>query len=415
MMNISTCFESKALLKKAKTILIGGVFLCPSYVAASDVTLARSAEFFKKVKLSGYFSQGLQSIEADDHAFDSEDANMSIGFNRFRYALGFDVDIADNISAFVELSEEPDDFGVDYTPHVDLALVNIALDENLTIQMGTIVTGMFNYRGYSDGAVVQDNPLIGNSPADMVGAAEGLKLIGEFDRLHWDIGVTTSDFGESFGGDRGLTFIGRLSFDITENIGIGFAVASSNHGDQVTEGSSDIVRAGFYQGDGDNYRFRSSDNGSIRNTHAGIIPGLETTAFLVDAQYHAGNTLIRAWAGQAKDDFSFADAQGMQTVASQHTGFIEQESEMRFLGFENTYYFTPDKFYTAFRHVSVSNESDGAGSENEMSRTQMGIGYHYRDNVLFKAELVSQKEEADSPGQIGDDWGGFMLEASYTF
>lgn len=398
-----------------QALVVGGVLASSIPCLASEIDVNKSAEFFKKVKLSGSISQGLQSIEAEGGAFDPEDANMTVGFNRFRYSLGFSVDISDNIDAFVELSEEPNDFGVDFTPHVDLAFVNIDFNDHLTLQMGTIVTVLFNYRGYSDGGVVQDNPLIGNSPADMVGAAEGLKLIGEYGRLHWDIGLSSSDFGESFGGDRGLTYIGRASFDVTETFGIGFGIASSNHGDQVTKGSTDIVRAGFYQGDGDNYRFRSADNGPIRNTHAGLIPGLDTVAYHVDIQYKADPVLIRAWAGQVEDDFSFGNAQGEQTVASQNVDFILRESEMRFFGLEGTYYIVPKKFYLALRYVTVTNESSSAGSDDELLRVQFGAGYRYRDNVLFKAELVNQKEGDGSPGQIGDDWSGFMMEASYSF
>lgn len=401
--------------RTALALAIGAVLTVSTPGFAADLDLGRSVEFFKKVKLDGYLSQGLQSVEADSGAFDPEDANMSFGFNRFRFALGFSADITDNIHAFIELSEEPNDFGNDFTPHVDLAYVNIGLNDNLTFQMGTIVTVLFNYRGYSDGAVVQGNPLIGNSPADMVTAAEGVKLIGEYGRVHWDLGVSSSDFGESFGGDRGQTYLGRASFDVSDSFGIGFGLASSDHGDQVRNGSSDIIRAGLYQGDGDNYRFRSADNGGIRNTHAGLIPGLDTTALHIDAQYKTDVMVIRAWAGHVEDDFSFADELGNPTVASQNVSFIERESEMDFYGVEGTYHIVPEQFYVALRYVTVSNESEGAGSDNELSRIQLGFGYQYADNVLFKAELVSQKEESSSAGQIGDDWNGFMLEASYTF
>ena len=414
MKKISYCIR-KGLRSLTPPLGFAALAMFSNGAVAGQTSLAKAGEFFEKVTISGYLSQGIQSIEADPAAFDAEDGNMSLGFNRFRYALGFDVQVADNITAFVELSEEPDDFGVDYTPHVDLALINVALDEHLTVQLGTIVTVLFNFRGYSDGAVVQANPLIGNSPADMITAAEGMKLIGEYGRFHWDLGISSSDFGESFGGDRGLTYLGRGSYDINEHFSFGFGLASSDHGDQVRNGSSDIVRAGLYQGDGDNYRFRSANTGGIRNTHAGIIPGLDSSAFHLDAQYQNDLTTIRLWAGQVKDDFSFAGSDGKATVASLSQGFIEQESEMRFIGTEASYYFTPDKFYGAMRYVVVENESGDINSKNKLIRTQLGIGYFYRQNILVKAELVNQQEEQSSPGQIGDDWQGFMLEMSLTF
>ncbi|WP_281561514.1 hypothetical protein [Thalassomonas sp. RHCl1] len=381
---------------------------------AGQEVLSKADQFFDKVAISGYLSQGIQSVEADDGAFDLEDSNMSAGFNRFRYALGFDIELNDQVTAFVELSEEPNDFGVDYTPHVDLALINVALNEQLTVQLGTIVTVLFNFRGYSDGAVVQGNPLIGNSPADMVTAAEGMKLIGNYGDFHWDLGVSSSDFGESFGGDRGLTYLARGSYDFNEYFSLGFGLASSRHGDQVRNGSSDIIRAGLYQGDGDNYRFRSSDTGGIRNTHAGVIPGLDSTALHIDGQYQTEQTTIRLWAGQVKDDFSFADSNGLATVASLSQGFIEQESEMRFIGLEASYYFT-EKFYAASRYVLVENKAEGVRRDEQLSRSQLGIGYFYRDNMLIKAELVNQMEQENSAGQIGDDWQGVMMEMSFIF
>ena len=381
---------------------------------AGQEVLSKAEAFFDKVAISGYLSQGIQSVEADDGAFDFEDSNMSAGFNRFRYALAFDVELNDQVTAFIEISEEPNDFGVDYTPHVDLALINVALNEQLTVQLGTIVTVLFNFRGYSDGAVVQSNPLIGNSPADMVTAAEGMKLIGNYGDFHWDLGISSSDFGESFGGDRGLTYLARASYDLNERFSLGFGLASSRHGDQVRNASSDIVQAGLYQGDGDNYRFRSSDTGGIRNTHAGLIPGLDSTALHLDAQYQTAQTTVRLWAGLVKDDFSFADSNGLATVASLSQGFIEQESKMQFVGLEASYYFT-EKLYAASRYVLVENKAEGSSRDDQLARSQLGLGYFYRDNMLIKAELVHQMEQENSAGQIGDDWQGFMMEMSFTF
>lgn len=392
--------------------LIGAV--ASSSVWAESKNL--SEEFLSKVKMRGWISQGMQAIEADSGAFDEDDTDMSPGFNRFRYALGFDIQLEENIDAYVEFSEEPNDFGVDYTPHVDFAVVNFALDKHYTVQIGTIGTGMFNYRGFSDGADVQSNPLIGNTPADMAGAAEGIKLLGSHDRLQWEVAISSSDFGESFGGDRGLTYIGKAAYEVSKSVGLGFALSSSHHGDQVREGDSvdDIVRAGFYGGDGDNYRFPSSDRGAIRNTHMGLIPGLDTTGLHIDMEYQESDVTVRAWAGWLKDDFSFVDADGQQTVASQYVGFGEIESEVSFYGLEGIYDVN-DKWYVAARYTLVENQSDGVNSEANLSRFQVGGGYRYSDNTMFKAELVQQVEEENSAGQIGSDWGGAMLEASFTF
>ena len=393
--------------------------LCLSYAPqalADKLSLADTLDALDRITLEGYLAQGLQTLEADDNAFDPEDADTSPGFNRFRFSLGFNIEIADGIDAFVELSDEPNDFGNDFTPHVDLALINVQLNEQLTLQSGTIVTVLFNYRGFSDGAVVQGNPLIGNSPIDLVTAAEGAKLIGNYGRLNWDIGLSTSDFGESFGSDRGFTYLARASYALTNHLGIGIGAGYSDHGDQVREGrASSIVRAGLFQGDGENYRFPSADNGGIRNTHSGLIPGLDTRALLIDAEYKTMTTTLRTWAGYLEDDFSFGDAQGNQTVASQNVAFIEQESEMALFGIEGSHYLKPKSLYVAARYSYASNESDNVTGDDELTRLQLGAGYWFRDNVLLKVELVHQQEGEASPGQIGDDWSGFSFEASAAF
>ena len=387
-------------------------------VVGSHSALAKG--FSDKVSVDGYISQGFQAIEANNGAFDPADANMDTGFNRFRFALGFNVNISENVSAFIELSEEPDDFGACCNPAIDLALIDIKLSEYLTFQIGTIVTGIFNFRGFSDGAVVQGNPLIGNSPADMVTAAEGAKFIGNSGDLHWELGVSGSDFGESFGGDRGYTFLGLASYNITDSIGIGFGFSNSNHGDQLGAANGvgfiadpGAVRAGLYGGDGENYRFPSAGGGGIRNTHAGLIPGLDASAALVDAQYKTDVFTVRGWYGVAKDDYSFSTVGGVQTVASQTQGFNTMESEMEFLGLEGIFNVT-DKLYGALRYVTVSNESNGV-SGGDLTRIQAGIGMWFNDVSLMKVEYVTQEEEANSPGQIGDDWDGLNLELSYRF
>lgn len=400
---------SKPLTRYAHTAILAGMAFSPAVFAEN-----LSEEFLERVKMRGWISQGMQAVEADEGAFYAEDANMSPGFNRLRYALGFDITLADNVSAYVEFSEEPNDFGVDYTPHIDFAVVNFKLNDVLTYQLGTVGTGMFTYRGYSDGADVQSNPLIGNSPADMAGAAEGMKMFGDHGQLKWDFTISSSDFGESFGGDRGLTYIGKANFDFSEQFGIGASFSSSNHGDQVRNGADNIVRAGFYSGDGDNYRFPSAGTGSIRNTHMGLIPGLDTQGFLIDGQFKTEAVTLRGWFGQLTDDFSYADGLGRATVASTSSSFIEEESEVSFFGFEGTYHLS-EKLYLAGRYTSVTNEAEDVDGEDLLSRVQLGGGYYYRENILFKLEFVNQVEEENSAGQIGSDWGGVMFETSFTF
>ncbi len=69
-------------------------------------------------------------------------------------------------------------------------------------------------------------------------------------------------------------------------------------------------------------------------------------------------------------------------------------------------------FYVAGRYTRVTNESDGIIGDDAMDRYQLGIGFWLSDNVLLKAEYVYQGEGAVSPGQIGSDWQGGLIELS---
>jgi len=190
----------------------------------------------------------------------------------------------------------------------------------------------------------------------------------------------------------------------------------SDLGDQVgIRPFTEVQTAGLIQGDGDNYNFQASGAGS-RDTHAGLLPGLDATIFQINAQYRLSpNTLFRGWAGMAKDDYSFVDAQGNQTVASQSVDYAQIESKMRFFAVEASHYLVPESFYVASRYSQVTNDTDGVSGDKDMSRFQFGIGWWLVKNTLFKAEYVSQSEGEFSPGQIGSDWDGFTAELSVVF
>ncbi|WP_162893693.1 MULTISPECIES: hypothetical protein [Marinobacter] len=409
-----------------------GMAASPTY--ATELGLASSpapgTELFDgKVEIKGAIMSSFQELEADDNAFNVADRSTDSGFNRIRFSLGFDIQVSERINAFVELSEEPNDFGTDDQFEIsnDLSFINYMLTDDLTFRLGGVVTAVRNFGGYSDGAVVQGNPLIGNSPADMVTAESGFTVLGSHDigsgflkRVNWDATVTVPTFFEDFGGDRGYDYFFKGSLDLPMGFSVGGGYAFNDLGDQVTGDNprpfSEVQTMGMVQGDGDNYNFPGSGAGA-RDTHAGLVPGLEVDVWQIGAQYEGEDIPLyaRIWFGRAEDKFSFGDSSGNQTVASQATQFLQQTSEMQFYGTEASYYIMPSKLYGAVRYTLVTNESDNAGPDDELTRTQVGGGYWLNDVALVKAEYVSQQEGANSPGQIGDDWDGFMLEASVVF
>lgn len=104
----------------------------------------------------------------------------------------------------------------------------------------------------------------------------------------------------------------------------------------------------------------------------------------------------------------------MQTLANQKVNFVEIESKVRFIVLKESIQLI-SKLLIAGRYVTVTNESSGVNSEDELVRTQLGVGYRSLDHIMFKTKVVSQTEEENSAGQIGSDWSGLILETSLIF
>ncbi len=170
-------------------------------------------------------------------------------------------------------------------------------------------------------------------------------------------------------------------------------------------------------GDGENIRFPSAGIGGVRNTHTGLLPGIELNLYQINVMYKPNFVPLRliGFYGGGEDEFSFVNAAGAQTVRSQSGTGNSIRSEVEAWGIEATYDIIPDLLYVAGRFTRVSNESDGIAVTGSMERFQIGGGVWIADNVLLKVEYINQSEEAGSPGQIGDDWQAGLVEVSAAF
>lgn len=423
-----------------KTVQGGSVLLAAALLASAP---AQAAEWFDgRVKTNILMSTGFQSIEADNGAFDPANTNTSPGFNRQRFNLEMTVHFADWITGFVDLAEEQNDFGETFQISNDLSFIDFsvleavnspAADNNsFVVRLGEMVITTFNYRGYSDGAAVQGNPLIGNSPFDIVTAETGGQIIGEHrlpglpvESVGWDFAATVPTFGEDFRGDRTFDFFakGRVDVGYGLKLGAGFLWAdASDQFDAVQAGGEasigDIGTTGALSGDGENYNFPGSP-ASARDTAQGLTPGVDYSVWMVDAEYAPEMiplpTLLRGWFGVVEDEFRFVDGAGNQTVASQSDNVADGEAKIRGWGLEGSVYVVPEQVYVAGRYTKVSNQSAGISGSPDLSRIQIGGGWWLHPSSLVKVEYVSQSEDAGSAGQIGEDWDGFNVEVSVKF
>lgn len=361
--------------------------------------------------------QGAQFIQTDGEGPASEAAP---GFQRVRYNFEVNAAFGDRINVFVDLGHEPNDFGTggnSFAPAVDFAALDLVLNDQFTVRLGTPVTSLFQFRGYSDGAATQGNPMIGNSPADFVTAETGVQLIGTTDQVTFDLTVTSPTFFEDFTPGTGPTVILKGKLQPNEQFGIGAAVGrvfGSGAVEDYYDGEQSFSAIGeaagnWIGGDGENYTLAGLGQPN-RYTHARVLPGFEATMLQVDAGINAAPIMADVWAGYGFEPNSFSATRG-GSAATSGGALTEEDSQM--LWFGGTLKFNVnEQFYLAGRGTFVQNASDWADEDTNLLRIQAGLGYSFLDVALFKLEYVMQTEEENSPGQVGEDWQGVSAELS---
>jgi len=338
-----------------------------------------------------------------------EDADDPVaGFQRVRAGLNASVQFSENVSALVMLEQEPNDFGFStVTPAVDFVIMDLALSDQLTLRAGTPVTGLMNFRGYSDGPVVQGNPLIGNSPADMITAGQGVKLIGSFETVGFDLTINrgfAGDLTQAGGGATGLNIIGKVRYTGSDMFKVGAGIATATGQDALV----------FARGDGDNYDLNDAAidaNGNPSGTRLVHAQMPNETIFHADAKVMTGGADIDLWGGYATQSDGYGPDNDYQAL---------------FAGVGLKYNLTED-FYGAGRFTYVGDQSDAVEDfdDTSINRIQIGIGYEIYDKALLKVEYVNQSETGLTPNPqspqgtalsgIGQNWQGVTTELSFNF
>lgn len=388
-----------------------------------------------KLTIGGAVMQGWQGpieLEGPGRITTADDDGGS-GFHRLRYALDISAQITENISVYAELAEEPNDFNTDagfdqFGIAQDLAWIQADLGGGTLVRLGNIVTTpmTFGLGRYSDGAKVQTNPFIGNSPVDMITAQEGIWALGSEElaggsTVTWDVGVSTPSFLTDTTDQGKYDLQARGTFNLDSGLSFGAGVVKTT-GDVTCSGGTcsrdngapfnSLV--GF--GDGDNYQFATRGPSNVN--HPLVIPGIDALFLQADIQYKTDKLMAHAFYGQAKDSYSWAEA-GVAGYRPISGTFTEVDAELSYWGVEGQFYITP-QVYVATRYTLSENETGDVSSNNEADRLQVSAGYWYSDNVLIKAEYVTQEEEALSGGQNVNGTGsaefdGVLLEASVSW
>jgi hypothetical protein len=334
----------------------------------------------------------------DDHA----------GFHRIRAGLNLNVQFHERVSALVMIESEPNDFGgldvsSQFEPQIDFAVMDVQLSDALTFRAGTPVTGLFKFRGYSDGPVVQGNPVIGNSPADMITAGQGVKLIGSFESVGFDLTINRG-FGESFdsGGTTGVDLLGNVTIQPSDTYGLGLGVATAT-GNKLLQMAA---------GDGENYNLTGSASAS-RETHAAM-PG--ETVIQGDAMVNVSDVKVSAWGG-------FATGRIAGATINPAVNSLGDDAQAAYAGV-NARLDASESVFFGLRGTVVANVSDEADStvptaefdeSTSLSRIEANVGITFFDAAMLKIGGLRQVEGINSFGQIGNNWFGVATELSFAF
>ena len=432
--------------------------LALALIAASAPAYVQAREFLDgRAEINFLAMQNFQAIQAKEGAFRPEDEVQSDGFGRLRVNLQLKFHITDHITADIDIAEEPNDFGNngdrDFSFHQDFAGIEFELlglsgrardNADLVLRLGNIGGGPFQFKGFQDGADNQGNALIGNGITDYATAENGIQLrygesseSGTIRAFNVTGHITTGSFGEAFQEDRGFNYLLQGTLEFAGGFKAGLNFLQANQGDQLRfengiASLAGVTTANYRFGDGENYNFSASPS-SERDTHVGIMPGLDQSIVQLNLAYQpTPETSLILMLGRAADDFTFADDAGNPVPGITYfgvngvadpggttfdaTNVVDGESSVEYFVLEAQQYLIPEKLYVAARYAEAENTSDLIGqNDNTVERLQVAAGYWFNDKTLLKIEFVDQDEGVNSGGQIGAGFDGFTSELSVKF
>jgi len=386
----------------------GGLFaLLLLAVTASPAQAQMEDGELPQIDFAVNLMQSAQSISVDGFP------GAVTGFHRARAGLNASVQFSENVSGLLMLEQEPNDFGGGFGsgPVVDFMVMNLQVSQGLTVQAGTPVTGLMHFRGFSDGPVVQGNPLIGNSPADIITAGQGVKLIGSYGDFGFDL-TAAKTFGENLTtlqeASTGVWLIGNATYAVSDVFQVGAGIA----------GATGKETMDFARGDRENINLDPEQQNpaggfpdNSKNTHAALPNGGWITQ--VDAKITPSPLDIDLWGGFAQD----SEVGGTDLDASALFGGVGAKVNVT------------ERFYLAGRFVAVSDQGDAIDDapgdpDGTLTRFEGGIGVELYDTALLKVSGLTQSHGDNFSSAQGtpvarpapaDSFSGVMTELSFNF
>ena len=417
-MSTSTNFQQGSLLRG----VTAGLFALMLAVFAMPAQAQMGDGEFPKVDVGGAVSSDAQAIIVDERD-DNDDFDTSLGFNRVAAQIQTSVQFSENVSGYIELSAEPEE-NEDFSkvdPNVDFVYVNVDLTPNLMAQAGTPGIGISNFPRWSDGALVQGNPLVGNSVAQTGTAGNGgIKLIGSYPEFGFDLTVTrnfgggvdvTSGQNPSSSGlnvskaGSGVDIYGTARYTGADlfSVGAGAAFATGDKGLAIANG------------DGDYYNVPDAiETGGVNNPSGFSNHPTLPSDFMVQVDGE-----VTPGALSANAAIGYASQSDKQVTVFGSTSEVDQAALFGVLGAK---YDLTDDFFAAGRFSIARDQTDGAEDLDvrSVSRFALGVGYTYQATML-KLEYANQSQAGDT-GDVATplanqsrDWQAITAQFSVAF
>lgn len=362
------------------------------------------------VKLGGAFTQQLQAL---DHSSDGADLpEIGRGFNLATANLDLDVQMAQGIQLHVRtyLSSrhhpeawvkggylQVDELSMFNSPAVD------ALMRNLSVRAGHFMPnyGDTHFRR-TDNADAIHNPFVGNTVIDPftteVGAeatfqSNGFLAVGGFGGA-LNPSVTNPD-------DRAPSFHGKLGYDSQVNDLVRVRLTGSvYHTSEFNDGQ-------LHSGDRAGSRYYAILDGGDWSGRLRVNYGEQTTAYMINPFVKIGGLELFGTIESITGEAAGLD----DATANQYAG-------------EAIYRFLNDDLFVGARYNTMSGDLNLAGygqpaSWNEIGvdRWQVGAGWFMTNNILVKAEYVTQSYNDYPAGtpEAGAEFSGVMIEGVVSF
>ena len=371
-------------------------------------------DYVKTMRIGMDFAVIFQNLENENAA--NNVSNLDAGFQNATGNLNLDTELIDGMTTYVELylsSEHHTEMFmkegyllIEKLPMFDLPWLN-SIMKYTTIKAGQME---INYGDYhlrrSDNADVSRNPLIGNAVIDTNITETGVELMFDIADLELMVAASNGAIKEDNNYNHGSAFYSKLAYDKTFG-DLRLRLSGSYYQVDHSKNASNDSKSNLYSGNRSGARYQ---NLLGANSDAGQVKPDITQ----DVSAYVINLLLQFKGLEIFGNYEVANDKDPDGTDSSSRD--EEEWAQYFVDLK--YNFT-DNFYLAGRYnIAEHKKKAGVSSNEEVNRTQIGLGYSLTQTVLLKGEWVKQEYKnypTSDTTNNGAKFDGWSIEASVSF